>query len=193
VIAALDASLGSSDLAVPLPPAAEVALWVERPSGATAGANDFYVLRHYNSETDNPAEAEQGDGSNDTLATAETIVISQERGFVLGYSDPAGDVDYFAFDSGEADTLTIACGAARSGSGLTGARFAIHDDADTELESEVETDAVDIWWADSDNASKPALAIAPGQTYYLRVSAGGQDPDVSSSFYRCGIYPTVAE
>ncbi|MBW2276456.1 MAG: hypothetical protein JRF63_03125, partial [Deltaproteobacteria bacterium] len=193
VIASLDANLGSSDMSVPLPADSEVVLWFNRPSSASAGANDYYVFRHYNSETDNPVEQEAGDNSNDTLATAETINIADDRGFVLGYIDPAGDVDYFAFEGGVADTLTIACGAARSGSGLEGARFAIHDDADTEMEFEVETDATDVWWADVDNASKPALTISSNETYYLRVSASGQDSAVSSNFYRCGVYPTIGE
>ncbi|MFO8072603.1 MAG: hypothetical protein R6V85_12090 [Polyangia bacterium] len=190
VIASLDASLGSSDMSVPLPAGAEVALWLQRPDGATAGANDFYVIRQLNTDTDNPAEQEAGDNSNDTLATAETITISDGSGFILGEIDPAGDVDYFAFDVGSADTLSVACGAARSGSGLESARFAIHDDADNELQFEVESDAADIWWSDYEGASKPALTVSPDQTYYLRVSAGGQDPQVSSTFYRCGLHPT---
>jgi hypothetical protein len=194
VIASLDASLGSDALSVPLPVDSEVVLWFNMPTSASAGANDYYVFRHFNSETDNPAEEEVAGGANDTMATAETITIaSDDRGYIMGYIDPVDDVDYYGFNVGISDTLTIACGAARSGSGLDGARFAIHDDSDNELQAEVESDDGDIWWADHDDASMDALSVSSNQQLYLRVSASGQDPDVSSNFYRCGVYPSIAD
>jgi hypothetical protein len=157
-----------------------------------AGANDYYVFRHYNSDTDNTPEDEQGDNSNDTAATAELVGFNLGSGYVLGYIDPDGDVDYFMFNADTDNILRLACGASRSGSGLEGATFAIHDSSDNEIQAETEGDSADVYWAsDNDFASMDSVALTPGEDYYLRVSATGQDANVSSNYYRCGLHPDL--
>jgi hypothetical protein len=59
------------------------------------------------------------------------------------------------------------------------------------LQSETETETADIWWTDNPNASsrsKPAVQVTASGTYFLKVTATAQKPNVSSNFYRCGVY-----
>jgi hypothetical protein len=188
LIASLDATLGSEGLSVPIPGDTEVVLWVQRPDGASAGDNDYYVLRFQNWEGDNPEETE----SNDTAGEADVIDFDVDRGYIMGYIDSASDVDWFSFVAPTGShNLSLACGSARSGSGVIDATFAVLDADETELQSETETDTADIWWADSENASDDQVSVAAGSTYYLRVSAADLSSTVSSNFYRCGLYVDV--
>jgi hypothetical protein len=201
VVAALDVALGSESMSIPIAAGEVVGIEVVGADDWTPGANDFYAILVYNGETDNTPEEDETDlldggvvpgGGNDTAATAnETTPQATTVGnstFVLGNIDPAGDVDYFAFDVVAGETLNLACGAARSGSGLVGARFAIHSAADAELQAETESPESDVIWSSYPGASMAPLTISANATYYLRVSATGQDADVLGKYYRCGIH-----
>ena len=195
VIASLDVSKGSDSMTVPLTAGEELFVWVNR-SGSTAGANDFYRLWHMNSDTDTAPEAETTAGTNDTAATAEALTLeagsdpTTVSGFLLGYITDPTDVDYFSFTAAAGDIVAVACGAIRSGSGLTTPKFSMYDSADTLIQEEVETDAADVLWTDSPygTASMAGVTITTAGTYYMAVSAGGQNANVSSNFYRCGIH-----
>jgi hypothetical protein len=196
-IGLLDVTKGSDNMSIPLAAGTEALLWVTRPAGAPLGSNDFYFLKHFSFDTENQKEAEATTGSNETAATAETITIQAptppskvKSGYVLGFVKAAGDVDYFKFAAAAGDKLTVACGAIRSGSGLTAPVFEVRDPSDVSLQSETETDAKDVLWSDTPGASKAGLTIATAGNYHLKVTAGGQDPNVSSNFYRCGLHLT---
>ncbi|MBW2530727.1 MAG: PPC domain-containing protein [Deltaproteobacteria bacterium] len=189
LLASLDVSLGSDSLGLPLDPGSEVAIWVQRPAGSSTGGNDFYFLKQTNLQTDNDREGEDADGTNDTAATAESLSFSEGSAYVLGFIDPVSDVDYFSFTASAGDTFNIACGSIRSGSGLEDVTFAVHAEDDSVVRSETETATADVLWIDDyPDASDDALTISEAGTYYLVVSAGGQSPDVSSNFYRCGVH-----
>jgi len=210
LLASLDVSLGSDSISLPLEAGEEVVVWVQGVDGWTAGANDFYFINVYNSDTDNDLEAEEYEepapdagvdagawvGTNDTAATAETLTFAattsgDEASYLMGNIDPVGDVDYYEFEAEAGEEISMACGAARSGSGLDGATFAIHSAGDVELQSETETDDADLWWSNYPGASMGAITVSADATYYLVVSATGQDADVASKFYRCGVYRIV--
>ena len=78
--------------------------------------------------------------------------------------------------------MQVVCGSRENGSGVQGARIEIRDEVDSfvagadEDESDgivLGTDAIDIPGA--------------GGTFFVRVSATGQDEDVSGNWVRCGI------
>lgn len=197
IIAQLDTTLGSDAMTVPLTAGTDYLLWVTRDVGSMAGGNDFYNLINFVANADNPAEAETVAGANDAAADAEAVTLTAstsdpntDSGYVLGFIQGAGDVDYYSFTVAAGDKINLACGAIRSGSGLTAPVFAVYDSGDTELQSETETDTADIFWSDTTYGieSNPAVTVATAGTYYLVVSAGGQNPDVSGNYYRCGIH-----
>jgi hypothetical protein len=208
VVARLDVALGSKGMSVPVAAGEVVGFMVQGADDWTPGGNDFYAALLVTNATDDEREEEEtmlSDGGvdpfggNDTLETANGVgfqisIGDKNSGFVLGFIDPVGDVDYFEIPVEAGETIDLACSAARSGSGLEGARFAIHDGSDNELQFEVEGDNADIYWGSAeDGASMDPITVEASATYYLRVSASGQDPDVSSNFYRCGIHRIPAE
>jgi hypothetical protein len=194
VIARLDVALGSEGMSVPVDSGEVVGFMVQGADDWAPGGNDFYAILLVTSDLDNTPEEEEAleDGGvadpNGTAATAEAtepqVTATGHSTYILGDIDPAGDVDYFAFDVLAGETVNLACGAVRSGSGLTGARFAIHDGSDSELQFEVESPEADV--------KMTSISVTANGTYYLRVSASGQNPDVLSKFYRCGIHRVAA-
>jgi len=171
--------------------------------GWTADANDFYATIVTASTTDNTREAETiaTDGGvadpNDEISDAEALtfqtVTSGQGAYLLGFIDPTSDVDTFSFTATAGETIDLACGALRSGSGLTGATFTVlAADGTTVVQTETETATADIAWGDYTGASKAGIAVSADATYYLQVSATGQKADVTSTFYRCGIYRVAA-
>jgi len=200
VLARLDVAKGSSSMNPPIAPGTEVFLWVNRPAGGMLGSNDFYSFVHQNYDGDNDAETETASGGNDVLADADTITQNVSTydpnvdiGYVLGFIQGAGDVDYFAFNAEAGDAIGIVCGSIRDGSGLIDPVFAIHDTTDTVLQSETETDAADVWWSNSTygDPSDTPVTVATTGLHYLVVTAGGQDTEVSGNYYRCNVNVTT--
>jgi hypothetical protein len=191
-IAKLDATRGSNGINVPIV-AGDYLMWIHRAAGTTAGANDFYNFTNFLAATDNQAEA----ASNDTAATAEVLNGTDNNGtisyYMMGTIDSSTDVDWWKFPVHANDNISVACGAARSGSGLVGATFAAYSNETTQVQTETETEDADVYWTDATTplASKPGLTVAADGVYYFKVSATGQKADVSSNFYRCGIHVTA--
>ena len=64
-------------------------------------------------------------------------------GFILGHQ-AAGDVDFYSFPAVANDKLSLACGSARSGSGLVDAKFEVFNaTSTTALQSDTETATAD--------------------------------------------------
>jgi cysteine-rich repeat protein len=154
-------------------------LWVERPAGATSGANDFYVIK-YGISGDNPAET--AEAANNEMAGAEALEAQSNEGgasyFVLA-TLAADDVDYYSFDLAAGNGITVACGSASSGSGVVGLRAEIRDSEDSVVRGADE--------ADGDLRMRDITGLAAG-TYYLRLSATGQMDDVIGNWARCGVH-----
>ncbi len=198
ILARLDASKGSSDMTVPLEAGSSYLLWVNRAAGTTAGANDFYNLSSILWNSDNPREVETTAGANDVFGDAETITLTAsttnpkiKSGYLLGFID-VSDVDYFGFAAVAGDTVSLSCGAIRSGSGLLAPVFAIHSPTDAELQKETEVDTQDVFWSDEALAgpSMDAVAIVATGTHFVRVTAAGQSSEVEGNYYRCGVHVT---
>ncbi len=197
VIGSLDARKGSDGMSIPLEAGKTYYYKVQR-GGGTAGTNDFYNFLQFLADQDSPLEAEATSGGNDTVATAEGLTMAPSAtnanlasGYILGHVAPATDVDFFSFDAAVGQVLSLSCGAARSGSGLAGATFAIlGPDGTTVLQSETETDTADVAWFDQatyPTASKPSLTVATAGTYSLQVTTTSQSATVTSDFYRCRV------
>jgi hypothetical protein len=207
IIAQLDAARpaargDSRNLFMPLTGGQTYHLWVQRAAGSTAGSNDFYdiVQTLIDSTLMNQAEAEAATGTNDTAATAEIPTAASPAGpnpqyFILGHMNSGSDTDFWRFPATAGNQIALSCTAVRSGSGLTGATFAVvGTDQSTVLQTETETEDADIFWYTSADAesSMDGVAVATTGNYYLRVTATGQKLDVSGTYYICGITVVVA-
>jgi hypothetical protein len=165
-------------LTPPLPSPASYLLWVEK--GATApAANDFYEVSCFGGVDDNPEELEPPatTGANDTIALAdaagEDVELTADGAFFITYL-PAGDVDYIGFDASSGLAIEAFCVAADFGSGLLGMTGEIRDSSDTTLSSATEPSAVVL------DTTLPGAG-----RYYFRLSAAGQDPEVTGNWVRC--------
>ncbi len=171
----------------PVPPG-DYLLWIEHPAGA-AGANDFYVLKEFRG-MENPAEA--GEATNGMLAGAEMLTYTTPMGatgirqaFVLSSFPMATDVDYYAIDVMAGEQVNAACGAMTSGSGLQGLRLELRNAMDV-LVGTAATETI----ADDGALLMNTMVPSPG-TYYLRLSATGQDTTVTGNWARCGFRAVV--
>jgi hypothetical protein len=174
-----------------VPASGDVLVKIERPAGSTATGNDFYVAA-VSMTTDNPAET--ADTTNDVAATPEVIALTvdpmdakRKSGFILGTIGTATDVDHYSIAVSANDTVSMACGALRTGSGLT-ATYAVLDSAGTTtLQTETESPTRDIYWGTGTSASKgPVTATAAGNVL-MKVS-GTLDATNTGKWYRCGIF-----
>jgi hypothetical protein len=202
VIARLDVANGSEEMSVPIEAGEVVGLEIQGAADWTPGANDFYAVIVTASQFDNAPEDDETaatdggvlpSGGNDTLATANTVVFTEEvgvafRGNVLGFIDPVDDVDYFEFAAEAGETVYLWCYAARNGSGLVNTEFTILDASETVIQTEVESPEYNLEWTDpAYGGSMAGPVIATTGNYYLKVTGGSQDPNVQSNFYRCYI------
>jgi hypothetical protein len=186
-IASMDASLGMTpqELQPPLAFGTKYLVWVQRAAGA-AGTNDFYFTKHYGSGS-NPLEV--ADATNGTVAGAEKLTISTNSYFVEGDINTAGDVDFFSVDVPAGlmmNTVSVACGGQRSGSGVRGLRASVFKGTDMAAATVVATASEDAMTDLLINAK----AIPAGETKLsVKIDATmAQDATVTSTFYRCGVH-----
>jgi hypothetical protein len=182
------------DISVPLKVNTPYYLYVTRTSG-TAGNNEFYYFQHY-VYSSNPLETAEGAGAsftpkNDTPATAFALTASTSGPsyFIEGDISASADVDYFsaAVPTGLTDfTVSLVCGAQRSGSGLRGLKLSVFKSDGTTL---LVTDST-VTEAATTDARLKELALGTEKTkIVLKVEATQtQDANVTSTFYRCGVH-----
>ena len=100
-------------------------------------------------------------------------------------------VEVAARDGGSGDpkanmtlaTVGLACGAQRLGSGLRDFRATLVDEQQNTIGSGIltESEGADLYI--------PNIALPNGLTkFYLKLEAGSQATDVTSTFYRCGVH-----
>jgi len=172
--------------------------FLERTMGATKGANDFNMFTHIGGGS-NPLEKETDamPNSNDDFMVAETLATQNNMDGTFSFfvdgdiSKAPMDIDVFAIDAkagANLATISVACGAQRSGSGLRDFKATVLDDKGNPVSMAIATES-----ATSsifiDKRTIPAGAVK----LFLQVEAASQDPNVSSTFYRCGIHlaPTM--
>jgi hypothetical protein len=185
--AEVDTALGQR-LQVPVELGRAYQLWVEHQGEAT-GPNDFYVARHYGAGS-NPVE--MYDAYNGDSLGAEALSLSDNADgtfsfFIDGDITAAGvDMDHFAIEAaptGDLTKVSVACSAQRRGSGLRGLTFQLLDAEGVALPSAASTEGPD------EDASLADIDIPAGaRSLLLRVSAESQEPNVTSTFYRCGVH-----
>jgi len=176
---------------VPVVAGSDLIISIERPTGSTASANDFYVSTILFG-TDNPLE--MSDATNATLAAAEVLPLTVDttnakikKGFILG-TIGAADTDFYSVAVLANDVVSVACGALRTGSGLT-ATYELQDSAGATLQNETETATTDIYWGPGTSASHPGVTAATTGNVFFKVT-GTQDATNTGNWYRCGIFVT---
>jgi hypothetical protein len=179
ILARIDATKGPFELSPPVVQNTTYQVWITRPAGATPGANDFYVYKFCTFQG-NPKEAETAAGQNDTTGTAEAMTEQAGSYFIRADLTTDTDLDYFSFTATAGQKISVACAAARVGSGAIGMRAEVRDAADAVLASQNESLAASLFIEDVDATA--------GGTYYLRLSKTGQDAEVSGNFVRCGVH-----
>jgi len=184
IVAEFDASKGAEGQP---PLTADKDYWVV-VNGTNTGATPFYFLNHSVGGS-NPLEAEgMAQGVNDTTPEDLTNSVQDNMDgtysyFIEGNLPQGGgtaDKDEFTVDSNGVATVTVACGSARSGSGLTNFKVTVLNGA-TSLGTAVEA-------ADKDLVLQN-VAVPNGVTKLtVKLEASGQSATVTSDFYRCGIH-----
>jgi hypothetical protein len=166
----------------PLDVAEKYYLFVEHPQ-APLGANDFYVVVH-GVGTSQPLE--QNEATNDVVTTPEALMPAVDGSYYIegDLGNAGADVDHFSFDVTAQAGKTVAayCVAGRAGSGLVSFEVDLLDPAKmTKLAIIKETAQTD--------ATTPMLPVPAGaKTLILKLSAAGQDPVITGTYYRCGVH-----
>ena len=175
------------NITVPVTAGTDIVISIERPTGSTATANDFY-LAFVDFSTDNPRE--MADATNNALATPEALALTVDttdpkikRGFMLGTIGTA-DVDFWSVPVTANDVVSVACGALRTGSGLT-ATYELEDATGAALQTETESATADIYWGTGTSASKTPVSAATTGYLIFKVT-GTQDALVRGNWYRSG-------
>jgi hypothetical protein len=149
---------------------------IEPRPRASSGANDFWWLR-LDTASELPAEAEAptAPGANDTVATAEPLVGPG----VLAHIGSPVDVDYFAIHVGGGHSVAFDCFSPTIGSGVVGMSAELRDGTDAVLAHAAETSSAD--------AAIVPFQVPTAGTYYLRLSATGQDATNEGTWARCTV------
>lgn len=170
------------DIAAPITLGHKYYLFVQRPAGATAGANDFYMVWTYDGRG-NPLE--QNETGNNAAAGAEALTDAMNPAFLAQYfvegKLDTGDIDHFKFvvPTG-AKSLAVSCGAQRSGSGVRGLTWTV-----VGVNGATATEAVG---TDAFKNGIDVSGVAANTELTIRIdSAMAPDANVTSRFYRCGI------
>lgn len=181
IIARINPRDAMQDDLSPSLPMGSYLLWVGA-DGGTAGTNDHYVLKALLGQ-ENPVEMETVAGTNDLVAGAEPLSVTDDmgvlRGFILAHLS-ATDVDMFSFDVPAGRQMNVFCGSASSGSGLQGLRVELLGEAGTTMLG-MGTETA------TEGASVTMVTVAAPGTHYIRISATGQDATVTGNFARCGV------
>ncbi len=184
-IAAVDFGTATS-IAPPLTFGEGYFLFVTRATGAATSA-EFYFFDAYAGGS-NPLEA--NDAGNDAAATAEALAFkadtADQRAYFEGDLTKNGaDVDWWTgtIPSGVgAGKMYVFCGAQSSGSGLRKFKVEVFSDAGTTaITNANQVEPVDGIYI------KDIVTPADGGKLYIKLSAESQAPDVTSTFYRCGM------
>jgi hypothetical protein len=187
------AQTAPDSISVPVVAGTDVLLSVERPSGSTATANDFYTS-FIVAQTDNPVET--ADMTNDALATPEVMGLTVDatnakvkRGFILGKLGGTDMADHFSVAVTANDTVTVACGSLRTSSGLT-ATYTMFDTMGAQIQTETETATADVFWGPANfGGTRPTITAAATGNLIFKVT-GTQDATNTGNWYRCGLRVT---
>jgi hypothetical protein len=181
VIAKANVPTGAT-LTVPLEIGTPYVIFYTR-TAAPSGAYDFY-FDLMGMGGGNPVETQETE--NDDLATAELLTASATAygtSYFIEGDLGTGDVDHFsaAVPVTNADEVSVACGAERSGSGLRGLTATLLDGTGAQIATATEA-------ADKDLLIS-SVAVPAGKSFLvLKLDATTQASDVTSSFYRCGVH-----
>lgn len=153
----------------------EYLLWIA-PNPSGPGANGFYAIRRVQ---DSSVIAEPNEGTNDTVAGARVADHTALSGYfeehIWGLL-PAGDVDHFVYAVGLDVGIYGGCFGEASGSGLRELRVEVIAPDGT-----VVSENVDRSYFGADINTRTATT----GVHVIRVSGGGQDPEVVGVHYRC--------
>jgi hypothetical protein len=155
------------EMSVPVGPG-DYLLWVAR-DGEPTSMLEHYVIKH--GREPEPAILEEDDLANDTLAGAQSLPANVQ--FVTWLGD--GDVDYWSVES----MTRVGCCSWRDGSGILDLRIEIRDADDNRLDGSFFPETID--------GEATLFGADLPDTYYLRLTKRGQDPEVTGEFVRCWV------
>jgi hypothetical protein len=188
-IAEIDHSVSTMDVTardIRAPMTAGQTYWfyVEHP-GDAAGPRDFYLFNHNGSDSN---ELEPNDAANNAVGTPD-VLMTMANGTLtsafVGGDLTDGDTDHFSVTkpAGFTGTLSVACGAHRSGSGVRGLTVDVLDStgAMTIASSPAEDETEDLVLDMVDVATHASVIVK------LTANPTGS-ATVTSRFYQCGIH-----
>jgi hypothetical protein len=120
--------------------------------------------------------------------TVDTTNMKIKQGFILG-TIGAADTDFYSVAVLANDVVSVACGALRTGSGLT-ATYEMEDSAGAALQNETETATTDVYWGSGTSATHPGVTATAAGNLIFKVT-GTQDATNTGNWYRCGIVVTT--
>ncbi len=180
----VDADGNGQTIDVPLTAGTDYLAFYKRVTAPTGG-NDFYFdLSGFGGG--NPVEKQEA--ANDVLATAEVLTMpsaTQNSYFVEGDLISTTDVDHFSVvvPVQGADTVSVACGAQRSGSGLRNFTINLLKGDSSAITGGTVVEAAD------KNAVLQDLTTPSGETKLIvKLNATSQDANIKGTYYRCGIH-----
>lgn len=180
---------GPINLSVPVEAGKTYYLFVKHPGGASDPVKDFYFVKHFVGSF-YYGQYEGAVDANDTFDKAQALTspAMTNNFYVDGDLLPAGDVDFYSFDTTGKTKVSLLCDAQRAGSGLRNATFTLTDTSGNVL---VPGKSVLSEKADQDVVLVgPTAVTLPANTKMVLLKVEGtQDATVTSSFYHCSIIP----
>jgi hypothetical protein len=171
----------------------KVAISVSNKTGITPTKNYYIIDHHMGPFFYGQPEAEKPDKSGPANDTAPGEVLKSPTGstggfFIDGNLTTPADVDWYNFTvPAGTKTLGFSCASSRDGSGVTGFTAQVYKDMAGTMQlvqvgPEVVPAKMDL------NGPAAGSPITGGTTYYLKISATGQDATNMGTFYNCSLF-----
>jgi hypothetical protein len=169
-------------------------------SAMEVGSNPFYHLETRVTDYENPQEVEPNDTSVDASIALGSVNSGNSKLFshYVGGELNSGadednwmaDTDWWSFQAQQGQNIILTCTSVRGGTGLIDPEFAIYREGDLNnaIQSEIEGDDKNLYWAQSSSASKPKIVVNQTGIYYLKITGDQRKQNVLSTNYACGIH-----
>ena len=169
------------DVSIPVIAGHDYLINIPYGSAAASGSGDFYFV-DTNVGEGNPLET--AEVTNGLPATPEDLTgaaVTGGMGYFVEGDLALADVDNFRVPVLAGATVSVACGAQRSGSGVRNLKVTVlKDDTTTQIFSDTESATHDITIQDQ--------AISGTTDLLIKLESGTPSTTVTSRSYRCGIY-----
>jgi len=185
-ISSTDYRKNGESISLPVNEDTEYYLFVDT-TAPPLGDNPFYALQWLTFDAINPQES--NDAGNDLPGGAEVATGFNGSHFIGGTLGGSGDTDWWSFQATAGQAVSVFCGSLREGSGVLNMLVSLFENpVNLALQSETESETVDLAWTSNSGASMPAVPVTVTGTHYLSISASTFSPEVTGRYYQCGIH-----